>query len=208
MTVSPAAKRPRKPKIRKFYIVRLNYRFSTPPGWRMENLAVLLNGQRALLAPKERGFLPFSETPRLLIDKSLGRAPVDWELFHDYWLVSDRMKRVLERLDETGVAFVKCETRCQDASAPPVYWLCDIIRLLDAVDEEKSRLKIEYDSASRKCYNLMGFVSLSFREEVVGSAHIFRLLFLSPSIICDQTFKDACREAGLRGIGFSEAADY
>jgi Protein of unknown function (DUF1629) len=206
--MSSTEKPPRKPKARKFYCIGLDFRFRTPPGWQMENLAVLNGGHRTLLAPLgARGFPQFPEPPRLLIDRALGRAPVDWELFHDYWIVSDRMKTVLETLDREGVAFVRCETRYQGGSAAPVYWLCDVLRLLDAVDEEKSRVKIKHYDSDYKVYDLMGGASLVFKEEVVGSAHIFRLRFLHPRIICDQSVKDACKDAGLRGIRFVDASD-
>jgi hypothetical protein len=133
----------------------------------------------------------------------------DWEIYHAYWVVSDPMKSVLETLDPEGVTFVRCETRHPDGSAGPTCWLCDVIRVLDAVDEQRSRVKIEYDpTGSHKRYDLMGGADLFFREEIVGAAHIFRLRFLLPKIICDQSMKDVCKDAGLKGIGFREAAKY
>ncbi|MFB6451759.1 imm11 family protein [Bradyrhizobium tunisiense] len=173
----------------------------------MENLAVLAGGRQVLIPPPGRGFVPYPETPRLVIDKSLGRAPADWELFHDYRLVSDRMKSLLEELDLEGVRFVRCETRYRDGRAAPTYWLCDVVRVLDAVDEAKSVLEIEYPTPGRKVYNLRGRSSLVFKEDSVGAAHIFRLLFY-PTIICDQVTKDACKEAGMKGIGFTDATKY
>lgn len=119
------------------------------------------------------------------------------------------MKAVLERLDPEGVEFEKCVCRSKSESAAPVYWLCDVVRILDAVDEEKSRVKIEYDPPDhRKRYNLLGGANLLFREEIVGSAHIFRLKFLQPRIVRSQSMKDACKEAGLKGISFHDAANY
>ena len=58
-----------------------------------------------------RSFPALSEPPRRIIDRSLGRAPADWELFHGFWLVSARMKDVLEAVDREGVAFLECEAR-------------------------------------------------------------------------------------------------
>jgi hypothetical protein len=200
-------KRQGKARARRFFVVGLNFRFQKAPGWKIENLAALTGGGDVLIAPPGRGFVCFPEPPRLLIDKSLGRVPMDWELYHDYWLASDRMKILLEALDLEGVRFVKCETRYRDSRAAPIYWLCDVVRLLDAVDEDKSVLKIEYPTPDRKVYNLMGRSSLFFKEDVVGAAHIFRLHFY-PMIVCDQMVKDACKEAGMRGIGFCDATKY
>lgn len=208
MVRSPAERRKGKTKARRFYVVGLDFRFQTAAGCKIENLVALAGERKVLFAPPERGFPPFPEPPRLLIDRSLGRAPTDWELYHDYWLASDRMKTVLETLDAEGVAFVKCETRYPDGSAAPTYWLCDVLRLLDAVDEQKSHLRIEYPAPDYKVYNLMGRASLIFNEESVGTAKIFRLRFLFPTIICDQSVKDACKQAGLRGISFNDATKY
>jgi len=211
MTTSSNEKPARKTKARKFYVVSLDYRTRSAPGWRMENLE-LLEGSRQGLSPPigQRGFPPYPEPPRLLIDNSLGREPRDFEIYHDYWVVSDRMKSVLETIDPEAVAFVKCDTLHGDGSAGPAYWLCDVLRVLDAVDEEKSRVKIECDPPDhRKRYNLLGGANLFFREDiVVGSIHLFRLRFLLPKIVCDQYLKAACKEAGLKGIGFNDAADY
>lgn len=173
----------------------------------MENLEVVAGVRKILIAPPGRGFVPFPEPPRLVIDKSLGRAPRDWELFHDYWLASDRMKILLETLDLEGVRFVRCETRYRDGRAAPTYWLCDVIRVLDAVDEERSVLKIDYPTPDRKVYDLSARSCLLFKEDSVGAAHIFRLRFY-PMIVCDQVVKDACKEAGMRGIGFTDATKY
>lgn len=194
-------KRLRKPKAKKYYRVGLDFRFHTAPGLRMENI-----GGRTLMSPPgERNFPTLSEPPRLLIDRSLGRAPNDWELFHDFWLVSDRMKGLLEAVDRGGVAFLRCESRSLGRKAAPDYWLCDVIRGLDAIDEEKSRGEILDNGTESRRYDPMSKPSLVFKEEVVGSAHIFRPRFWG-DIICDQTTKDACRAAGMRGIGFRDAA--
>lgn len=148
MATPPNAKRLLKPKARKFYHVRLDFRFGTPPGLRVENITVL-NGGRVLMSPRGRRSFPvLSEPPQLLIDPSLGRAPVDWELLHDFWLVSGRMESLLETVDREGVAFLKCESRSLRRKPAPEYWLCDVIRTLDAIDEEKTRGKILNDGPS------------------------------------------------------------
>lgn len=203
MAVSPNARQ--KTKERKLYRMELDFRFRTNPGWQMENIAVLSGSSGLLLSPPgERCFPSFSEPPRLLIDKSLGRPPVDWERFHDFWLVSDRMKDILEATDREGVAFVRCETRSRGGSAAPVYWLCDIVRVLDVIDEEKSCVRILDDGTAFRRYDLLASSRFVFREEAIGSAHIFWPRFL-PRIICDQAMRDACKDAGLRGLRFGSA---
>ena len=45
----------------------------------------------------------------------------------------------LEAVDGEGLAFLECETRSLSWKAAPDYWLCDVVRVLDAIDEEKTR---------------------------------------------------------------------
>lgn len=190
----------RKKKAQKLYRVEQDLRIQTSPGWKMENFDALGAGP-ALYSPRgKRSFPPLAQTPRLLIDKSLGRPPVDWELFDDFWLVSDRMKSVLEAVDREGVAFLRCETRSLRGGAP-VYWLCDIVRKLDVINEEKSNVKVLDDGTDFRRYDGMTNSSFVFREEAIGSAHIFRARFLE-RVVCDQAMKDACKAAGLKGLRF------
>lgn len=193
-------------KAEKFYDVGPDFRFQTTPGWEMENIPVV-NGHRVLMSPRyTRSFPALSEPLRLLIDGSPGRAPVDWELFHDFWLVSNRMKGVLEAVDREGVAFLKCETRSPGQAPAPRYWLCDVTRILDAIDEERSCGEFLGDGTENRRYDITRTSCLAFKEEAVGSAHIFRPRFWR-QIICDQVMKDACKAAGVRGIGFRDASD-
>lgn len=209
MVASSTGKRARTGKIRKFYGMGPNPCIGGKGGWIVENEPVLLMGRFVLGPPPgQRGFPQFPELPRLVFDKKLGRPPRDVEQFHDYWLVSDRMKAILQRIDPDGVAFVQCLSRTSSGSAAPVYWLCDVLRILDAVDEEKSHLRIETDSTGYKWYSLTGRPSLVFREEIVGSAHIFRLRFSIGNVICDQALKSACKAAGMTGIAFDDAARF
>ncbi len=88
--------------------------------------------------------------------------------------------------------------RLEDGSKGPTYFLCDVVRTLDALDEKASQLKIvirdEYKA--RKYYRLTGDARLAFNRRVLGSAHVFRLPFHG-GVICDLTFKDAVEAAGI-----------
>jgi hypothetical protein len=96
-------------------------------------------------------------------------------------------------VDPAGIASVRCAARMADGVAPPVCWFCDVVQL--RIDER----------AERKVYSFSGGVSVVFREDVVGHAHILRLAFLQPEVVCDQVLKDACMAADLKGIVFKDA---
>jgi hypothetical protein len=200
--------RGRKPKARNFYRTGPDLRVGGVPGYLIENVMALTGGRPVLVPPEgRRGFPEYPEAPLLVIDRKLGRPLRDLELCESYWLVSDRMKRVLESVDPAGVAFLRCTVRMADGTAAPTYWFCDVVRVLDAVDEAASTLRIHLDQRDdRKVYSFSGGASLVFREDVVGDAHIFRLAYLEPEVIGDQVLKDACKAAELKGITFKDAA--
>src|SRR5262249_30262515 len=151
-----------------------------------------------------RGFPDLPEPPRLVIGKQRGRPPNDIDQYHGYWLVSERAKTIFESIDPVGFTYVECEAYLANGTSGPAYWLCDVLRILDAVDETKSRLKI-YEDQAGKAYSLMGGGSILFKDDVVGSAHVFRPLYYHTAIFCDQQLKDACKAAGLKGIAFEDA---
>jgi hypothetical protein len=211
--MKPAA-RQRKPRKRKFYDMSFDYNREGFPGYPLENLEVLAPDERVLRPPSwQRGFPQYPEAPRFLFDKKIGRQPQDLELFHSYWLVSDRTKTVFQTLDPAGFAFVACNVRLPHGDYDgPGYWLCDVIRVLDALDETQSRLKIgirddkAYRDFGKKYYSMSGGAELAFREDAIGEAHVFRMEYLQAVVICDQVMKDACKGAGLKGIKFRDAS--
>ena len=79
--------------------------------------------------------------------------------------------------------------------------------VLDALDETNSEVKI-YDEPEGKSYDFMGGTRFFFKEDIIGSAHIFRMAYAQLEIICDQQTKDACKVGGLKGIRFRDAAEY
>jgi hypothetical protein len=213
MTANPVdrstPKRGRQPKARKFYNMDLDLRVRGRAGYKLKNESVLLQGELALFPPAgRRGFRDYPEPPRFLFDEKLGHFPRDLELCHSYWLISDRMKTVLQSVDPEGFAFLRCEVQLADGEPGPVSWLCDVLRILDAVDEAASRLQIEYlPQYNAKVYQLAGGANLVFKEDVIGAAHIFRLAHLKPAVFCDQQIKDACKAASLKGVRFVELKD-
>jgi hypothetical protein len=108
----------------------------------LENLLSLAPDEKAVRPPPgRRGFRDYPEMPRFLFDKSVGRLPQDLEQFHAYWLVSDRTKSVFEAVDLARFAVLACDVRlpCGDYDGPP-YWLCDVVRVLDAHSKSETRI--------------------------------------------------------------------
>ena len=89
-------------------------------------------------------------------------------------------------------------------------WLCEVVRVLDALDEEKTeayykwygRQLIGVADNGTKIYRLVGTEALFFKETVVGGHHIFRVQYSPATVICDEEIRQACKSAQLTGISF------
>ena len=101
----------RKPKARKFYIISYSTRHKRAD-FEVENQNVLVAASGALHhhssvftsalfpPPERRGFPSYPERPRIVIGKRRsGPPPSDIELYHSYWLISDRLKLMFETID-------------------------------------------------------------------------------------------------------------
>lgn len=183
-------------------------------GAEFENLSALLDPPRIILRPDNGGFPALREKPRIVFDASKGPEPRDLEGgFSGYWLVSERLWRVMNAADPQAFDFVECDVHLADGTPMPRRFLCDVVRELDAIDEERSRLDIEIDEdlVNGKFYSIAGGASLAIRSELVRDAHVFLTPF-STFVIASRGFVDAVHAAGLArnprdsGISFVDAA--
>jgi len=181
-----------------------------------ENVKKLIDPPRMILRPQGGGFPQLRETPRLVYSPSKGDPPEDLEGgMSGYWLVSERLKKIFERTDPAGFKFAECDYRLEDGSPGPIYFLCDVVRVIDALDEVASKLTVEVSDEyfAGKYYNFAGGASVTFREDVVGSAHAFRTPYSGRYVVCDSFMRDAIIDAGIwkpeksNGIWFIDAAD-
>jgi Protein of unknown function (DUF1629) len=196
----------RKPKARKFHIISYSVRHGLAD-FEVENLDVLRAGAPALYPPEgRRGFPIYPERPRVVIGKrKSGPPPSDIELYHSYWLVSDRLKALFESFDPPAFAFQACDVKLRDGTTGPVYWLCDVVRVVEAFGESTLREIQQYRERTGFMYR--GFRSdktLVFNETIIGDSHIFRTPYSQADVFCDQSLKDACKGAGIKGIQFSD----
>lgn len=200
-----AAKRPRARKHR-YYNIGPDLSVSAAPGYELEN--------KSILPPYEVRRLPaLSEPARFVFDKSAGRLPADLDDFYGWWIISDRAKALFEGLDPAAFVFVPCDVRVPHGSYNgPRYWLCDVVRVLDALDETQSHLTIgirddpRYIDNGKKFYRIAVDSRLVFKEAEIGKAHIFRMAYSHAEIICDQELKDAWKSAGLKKIWFDDVS--
>ena len=152
--------------------------------------------------PGQRGFRQYPARPKFLADPKVGRVHRDFEELHDYWFISDRMKTVLERIDPEAFAFLQCDITTSNGESAPARWLCDVVRVLDALHEDNSEIRIATADNGSKVYLFTVGARLIFNESAIGQARVFRMRFFEPAIFCDEEFALACKSAKLAGISF------
>lgn len=111
---------------------------------------------------------------------------------------------MFESVDPNGFEFAPCTVRAsKGAWAWPPYWLCRVVRVLEALDECRSRLEIGIGDDPRrrdfgqKYYRYPSRAELVFREDLIGDAHMFRMSYYDAWAICDEELRNACKSAGL-----------
>jgi hypothetical protein len=192
----------------KFFIIEPSYR----GGGRISGLEIA--NEDKLVVPGAHTMEPpngdpgqFSERPHLIHVPKLGGLPRDFEEIAGKWLVSEALKRAFELVDPDGFVFVACDFTLSDGTPGPAHYFCNVLRELDALDESASRLKIKVgDYVNGKYYSLAGGASMVFKQDLVGSAHVFRTPF-ADTVFCDRDLYDAVSAAGLTGVAFLDVAD-
>jgi hypothetical protein len=193
----------RKPRKRKFFIVQ-SATASRASGFRLLNKSDLFIGNPPTFFPPagRRGFRDYPVRPAFVADPKLGRLHWDLEEYSGYWFVSERMKSVLQEIDPEAFVFLACDIQSPDGTPQPPRWLCDIVRVLDALDEGRSETRNAVAKDGSKYYVFAFASRLVFKENVVGNARIFRMKFSIATIMCDAALRLACKAVGLKGTSF------
>jgi len=203
------------PKSGQFFILEAGTINGPSCGVVFENLGTLLSPPRLILRPEDGGFPTLRETPRLVYSPSKGPPPKDLEPgFSGYWLVSERLHHVMASVDPNAFAFAEVDYRLADGSKGPRHFLCTVVQEIDALDEEASKLFIDTteEFINGKFYDLTGGASVTFKRDLLGSAHVFKTPYTS-RVFCDRSFKDAAAAAGIEtdsdadGMWFIDASD-
>jgi Protein of unknown function (DUF1629) len=201
-----------------YYEISEDYVRGGVVGWEFTNYATLQSDHRGMTPadPWPDGYLKlprgpwrfpnYVETPRLLISKKLGRPPRDLECMDGVWIISAAMKAVLEAVDPEVCEFRRCETHMASGEAGRETWLCTINRaFVGAVDVEGSEhLQVRRNFNGTLSLATHALTRLKLRAEIIGNAHLFHIAEMAGAIYCDQTMKDACKAAALKGVRFGE----
>jgi hypothetical protein len=209
---SPALSKPviiRQRKQRKFYLLT-RIPANRGAGWRLVNAEKMAkNDQPGLLSVSnrfEREFPDYAEPPRFHVSKRFGRKLHDFEKNGAFWMVSNRAKEVLIRISPKDFKFLAVETIVDEGDEPLVLWLCEVVTILDAVDEARSHVSVAQSGDGFRSHLISGISQLEFNETIVGEHHAFRLLTSPGTIVMDDFFRENIKREGLKGLSFRDAA--
>ena len=174
-------------------------------GLQFANEAALCRPGMHTVDPPDGDPTQYSERPHLIHVPAEGGLPRDFEVYSSIWIVSQALKDVFDAVDPQGFAFAACDFTLADGTPGPQYYLCDVVRELDALDVPASQVKIktDHDYISGKdvpFYSAVGGASLVFRKDVLNGVHIFRQASSGFFPICDRVMFDALASTSLDGV--------
>ncbi|MEN2787208.1 imm11 family protein [Sphingomonas qilianensis] len=201
------------PKRPRFYLLDMDLR--AEPDFDFTNEDVALIEQRTagthVVQVRDTGYeyhigVPtLAAKPEIVVgSRTRGKRPLDLYRGNGMFL-SDRFKRLLDAIDPDAFEVAECLAFAPSGKPIDPYWWFDVVRVLDAVDEERSELSRLVDNpfSSKSAINEILYFKLQdirMRPEVVGSAHLFRLAPARSDIIVDQVVADAIRAEALFGV--------
>jgi len=195
-------------KERKFFGIGYSSSARVATGMDLVNENRLLRkGESHFIADLQNpGFWEMREVPKFRCTVPAIRGLHDKIDIRGFWMVSERMKAVLVDTDPDAFAFAPCEIVDSSGTPGPTRWLCDVVRVIDALDEFASDVEIEHRNG-QKAYSLLKSNRRIYNSDLVGSAHIFRMEHLRSCIVCDDVFRDACKAASLKVLRFGDAVN-
>ncbi|WP_441516916.1 imm11 family protein [Bradyrhizobium sp. 2TAF24] len=145
----------------------------------------------------------FSEPPQIRYDRKgrRGAIPDADPITLGIWLISDRLKRLFERVDSAAFGFQRVVVDYSNFPEPgPDRWFCYITRVLDCVDEEHSVVRYQDHLTGIRAYAAL--IDVRMKPEVVGMAHAFRLKYADSKLIVDDVMVDAMSANDISGFEY------
>lgn len=155
------------------------------------------------------GILPWPGVPKVVIGRG-STKPLDFYTSFTL-LVSDRIKQLFEAMDPGAFEFLAVEASQGKPGDIGPYWMFDVIRVLDCIDEARSEIvyyemprdpitgAYEIDPSTRAYRH---FLQVTMRPELADDHLALRPLPGPQFMIFDGRLVDAIRAIGATGFGF------
>lgn len=180
---------------RKFYEVRPDGALGRLPFEIIDKVA--FNFSKLGPHPDGKGFPDYEGVPILRFNPKRKRIS-DLNKNGSVWVVSDRARRLFERVDPAAFEFRP--TEAMKAGKPregDPYWLCAPIRVLDAIDENRSEIWI---GRLGDHYTYSSLHLTQMKVDIVGNAHAFSPTCQVSTNVFDDVMVDEISQIGLAGF--------
>ncbi|WP_245314414.1 DUF1629 domain-containing protein [Rhizobium sp. R634] len=145
----------------------------------------------------------YLEPPHFVFDRSLARGPRDFDMRDGFFLISSKMKTVLEELAPGDCDFRPCVTKFRNGDEAPELWIGTITKAFpEAVDLEQSNVTVS--RFGQYLFPSLQPPKITFKPEIVRQSHVFRLVESWLMIFCDEQFRARCKADDITGISFSK----
>lgn len=129
---------------------------------------------------------------------AVGVEDVPYQAF-GWFLVSDRLRRLIEESELTGVNFYPVNTESQSAIRLPRFWYAHLVQLNEAID---------FDSSFYSRSEVMGkpiliMVKFAFKRSAIDGYDFFRAADYPVVPFCSSRFHDLVLENKCTGMGFT-----
>lgn len=117
-----------------------------------------------------------------------------------FWVVSDRARRLFIELDPDAFLFHPLSVVFAPDMEPyegPPYWLCDVVRYLDAIDLERTEHETKNHGVAGTIVYPSAFSEMYLKSDVVFEKYIFRPAYSPHNVYCSSEFRDAMLAQGM-----------
>lgn len=151
-----------------------------------------------------RGIPIVTETPTFKHVKRDGPYPRDIERFGNFWVISKKLKKIFEDFDPEAFDFLECKVWSGDIMTTGEHWFCDVVRVLDVIDESKSKLESAF-IGGKKYYHLSESKKIHLNRNIIKKHRVFMVDHCWPNVMCDEELVKICKSEKIKNISFEKA---
>jgi hypothetical protein len=127
-------------------------------------------------------------------DQALPIADISESGGERFWVVSNQLRQIFLDMDPDAFKFHPLSILVgpeREIYEGPPYWLCEVVRYLDALDLEKTKHTVKDHGVGGIITYPNVWSTIYFKRSAVQSNHIFRLMFDPNKIYCSLAMRNA-----------------
>lgn len=197
---------------KKLYVTDLRY-ISYLETYSIPNEKVLMTHRPAGAPPRfaanlyQNSFWPMPEKPVIILHRDCKIASRDIDLMRAFWIVSERCKDAMLSVDLSAFDFLECDCFDHKGNQLEARWLCVVMRTLDVLDEEVTKVIIARGPNGAKGYHINSYDNIVLKmKEIPNNTQIFNMAHILRKIISTTAFKDEMKYKGIKNFLFTDVS--